>query len=210
MTATRRGQRHIECTGRGDGAPRGCPRFALGSNRAGTRNLSRSQPRPKPFAGVNSRSKCGNHARKAGKTIWQSAGELQLTGGRDDAAPEQSNLGSERSRERPEPAGTTDCAARLQYRLHLRHIASGCSHRRLSHRIAARPVASCSGCCTARLPTAGHRGTARTPRGPHTPSPPPGTWVGVHSEWGTQAGCCPQGRMGLGTSLAQLGGHVLT
>lgn len=28
-----------------------------------------------------------------------------------------------------------------QYRLHLRHIASGCSHRRLSHRIASQPIA---------------------------------------------------------------------
>lgn len=32
-----------------------------------------------------------------------------------------------------------------QYRLHVGHIASGCSHRGLSHRIAARPVASRSG-----------------------------------------------------------------
>lgn len=100
------------CTGRGRCNPR--PHCGMVWMGAGPSRSSKPGC-PRPSAGLI-------RGVRAGEEPWEShmAGsrELQLSGRRGDAAasrasslpPEQSNLGSQRSRERPETGGTTDCA----------------------------------------------------------------------------------------------------
>lgn len=113
-----------------------------------------------------------------GKSIWQRAGTLQLSGGSGDVAASQANslpsrviwaVGRARSAPR-HPALRTALPA-LQYRLHVRHIASGCSHRRLSHRIASHPIASRSGCRAALLLAAASTGWGAACSGVHARQP---------------------------------------
>lgn len=127
------------------------------------------------------------------KSIWQEAGALQPSGCESgELPPERSNLGSERSQERPGTPGTGDCTACAAVSLacsshRVRLLTSRAvtshriAHRRLSLRVPRDAAAASTGGCVLR----GTHETAQTPRiapmGP--PTPPTGT-----------SSCCRDGR----------------
>lgn len=99
------------------------------------------------------------------KSVWQKVGMLQPSSGSGDVAASQTNSLPSRvvwaasgAGSAPRHPALRTALPPLQYRLHVRHIASGCSHRGLSHRIALHPIASRSGCRAALPPAADSTG----------------------------------------------------
>lgn len=140
-----------------------------------------------PSAGFIRAANVGATACEDTKSIWQGAerGERRRGCKSSELPPEQSNLGSERSRQRPETAGTPDCTACAAVSL------ASSSHRvRLltspavtSHRLAARrPLAQGAAprCRSSGAPlgglcapgrTRGSTNPLRNPTGPPAPQP---------------------------------------
>lgn len=159
-------------------APRGpCSGTATGgtrdpqvSKRLGQGQASASLAVPNPFptlCGVNSKSQRGSPSlRTQGqKKHMAESGHGDMAGSRTNSLLSRviwavSGVGSA-----PRHPALRTALPPLQYRLHVRHIASGCSHRGLSHRIASRPIASRSGCCAALLPAAASTGGGCGPGG---------------------------------------------
>lgn len=100
-----------------------------------------------------------------GKSVWQKAGTLQPSSGSGNVVASQTNSLPSRvvwaasgAGSAPRHPALRTALPPLQYRLHVRHIASGCSHRGLSHRIALHPIASRSGCRAVLPPAADSTG----------------------------------------------------
>lgn len=126
------------------------------SKRLGQGQASPSLAIPKPFptlCGADSKSSCGSHSpRTRGQKRHMAESR------RSDVAASRANSLASEVIWAVSGAGSAPrhpaLRTALQYRLHVRHIASGCSHRGLSHRIASHPIASRSGCCAALPPAA--------------------------------------------------------
>lgn len=130
---------------------------------AGARSGSPSPAVPDPFPASAGLIRGGSTGATActpedGKSIRQRAGVPQLSRGSSNVAASWANSLPSRviwavsgARSAPRHPALRTALPALQYRLHVRRIASGCSHRGLSHRIASRPAASRSGCHAALL-----------------------------------------------------------
>lgn len=175
MTATRRGPGQIEALGLGMIHP------AMPTQRwdarqdghgcdPGPREATLGKPciSSPPSGGLIPGAGAG--APEDGSSIWQGAAARCESGELPPFPPERSNLGSERSRERPETPGTPDCTASAA-------VSLACS----SHRVRL---------LTSRAVTSHRRAPRRLPlgvtRGTGTAAPGPGGAAG----WGAQPWHC--------------------